>query len=77
MRMMKGDMKTKEIRKAKVGRCNARPKPAKWPPAHLALPDTLEGIERGRIEQRELFGRDDSREGVLARLTGGRGVDSF
>lgn len=42
-----------------------------WPPADLALPDTLEGIEAGRFEQRGLFGEepDDSRAGRLRRIT--------
>ena len=33
-----------------------------WPPTRLTLPDTIEAIERGRVEQRELFpeGRDNS-----------------
>jgi len=42
-----------------------------WPPAELALPDTIEEIERGRrIEHQELFQEppDDSREGRLRRL---------
>ena len=41
-----------------------------WPPADLALPDTIEAIEAGRIAQGELFDEqpDDSRAGRLARI---------
>lgn len=41
-----------------------------WPPLDLALPDTIEEIERGRIKQRSLFTeqRDQSKAGRIARL---------
>jgi len=44
--------------------------PEPWPPAHLALPDTLAEIEQGRRTQRQLFPNvpDDSRAARLARL---------
>jgi hypothetical protein len=54
-------------------RCRARQAkpPAPWPPAELALPSTIEGIEAGRPEPRRLVPEqlDDSRSGRLARLT--------
>jgi hypothetical protein len=48
----------------------AKPVPAPWPPAEYALPGTLQAIERGRQEQRELFVEavDDSRAARLARV---------
>jgi hypothetical protein len=40
-----------------------------WPPPELRLPDSIEAIEAGiPPRQRSLFGRDDSREGRLARI---------
>jgi hypothetical protein len=44
--------------------------PNPWPPAHLALPDTIEAIEQGRRTQRQLFPvvPNDSRAARLARL---------
>ena len=54
-------------------RCRAKMNKAEpWPPAHLALPDNIASIERGRGDgQRELFPEpvDDSRAARLARLT--------
>lgn len=41
-----------------------------WPPPGLALPDTIEEIQRGRSVQRGLFARDESREGRIDRLLG-------
>ena len=43
-----------------------------WPPPELRLPNTIEEIERGRIDQQRLFPKsvDDTRECRLARLTG-------
>lgn len=43
-----------------------------WPPVALMLPATVEGIEAGRPEPRELFPAvpDDLREARLARLCG-------
>jgi len=45
-----------------------------WPPLEYALPSTIEEIEAGRIEQRELFQKppDDSRKGRMRRLLGSR-----
>ena len=54
-------------------RINSEP----WPPPWAALPDTIEGIERGRIAQTELFPeppRDQTKTGRLARLTAIPGV---
>jgi hypothetical protein len=53
--------------------CRSGPKPSgPWPPAHLTLSDTLEGIEAGRVAQRSLFPPvpDDSKVGRLRRLLG-------
>ena len=49
------------------------PAPEPWPPPHLALPDTIEAIERGRPEP-PAVPPDDSREGRLARLLGTPGI---
>lgn len=47
---------------------------SEWPPAEYALPDldTLERLSQpgGELRQRELFGRDDSREARLQRILG-------
>ena len=43
-----------------------------WPPAEHLLPDAIGEIERGRPEP-PAAGRDNTREGRLRRLTGGRG----
>ena len=55
-----------------ANRKSKTPKP--WPPPELALADTIEEIEAGRHgeQQRTLLPPDDSREGRLARLAGGR-----
>jgi hypothetical protein len=51
----------------------SKAEPSTWPPAALALPDTVEEIEAGRPEQRRpLLPPDDSKAGRLARLLGGR-----
>ena len=49
---------------------NAHEQLGAWPPADLALPATVEGIEEGRPEQRWPFAEqpDDSRAARLARL---------
>jgi hypothetical protein len=41
----------------------SKPKSEPWPPKELALPDSIEETERGKIKQRELVPepRDDSR----------------
>lgn len=41
-----------------------------WPPKELALPDTVERIEAGRVEQQERFEErpDDSRQARLQRI---------
>jgi hypothetical protein len=44
-------------------------KPEPWPPADLALPDTLDAIEQGRGGD-QAGPADDSREGRLRRLAG-------
>jgi hypothetical protein len=51
------------------GDCESKEKPGGWIPAWAALPSTIEEIEAGRGDgQRELFGRDNSREAKVERL---------
>ena len=54
-----------------AGGCDQEDKPGGWIPPELLLPDTIEAIEAGRIDQRELFPEqpDDTRAGRLRRLT--------
>lgn len=58
-------------RSSTVARKSRTPEP--WPPRDLALPDSIEAIEAGRVEQRRLFDEqpDDSRAGRLARILAG------
>jgi hypothetical protein len=54
-----------------VGDYERPEKPGGWIPKEYLLPDTLDGIERGRVDQRGRFPDwpDDSRAARLARLT--------
>jgi hypothetical protein len=56
---------------AETVRWKAESLPEPWPPADLALPSTIEGIEAGRQQREQPTEQpDDSRVGRLARLLG-------